>query len=284
MTTFGSKEPWMEPMNKFLLTNRSAFKEFVDAICAIPAERPTQIVSPQYATPIQILGRLPPTSREGFPSLPFLIDHARSFAALTNLWLDKAPVKLKELAVVEPGIAKFNAMALELQQRTKECFSRAEQAERPNGTFEVKWEELVESMDRSITFYDESSKPTTPATETPSTVPATISGNDRNSIGYFPPRPALPRRSTDTGGDGDEDTPPSSSSATWEHSRLPFAIPKSSDPRESAASSKSSSQYSLDFPENPKSRQSTIGRETSSKYRILDFVPGPSRRKNKDNP
>lgn len=38
MTTFGSKEPWMEPMNKFLTKNRAEFKEFIDSICAIPAE------------------------------------------------------------------------------------------------------------------------------------------------------------------------------------------------------------------------------------------------------
>lgn len=274
MTTFGSKEPWMEPMNKFLLSNRSAFKEFVDSICSIPAERPAQIVTPQYATPIQILGRLPATSREGFPSLPFLIDHARSFAALTKLWLQKAPEKLNELEDVDPTIAKFHALALELQQRTKECFSKAEQAERPSGNLEMKWEELVESMDRSITFYDENSKPATPATETPLTTHAVVS-NHRNSIGYFSPRPSLPRRSTDTAADGDEDTPPSSSSATWEHYRLPFAVGRP-DPRESVTSSRNSSQYSLE--ENPKSRK-----EASNKLRLLDFVPGPSRRKNKDS-
>jgi hypothetical protein len=281
MTTFGSKEPWMEPMNKFLLSNRAAFKEFIDTICAIPAERPTQIVTPSYATPIQILSRLPPTSREGFPSLPFLIDHARSFAALTNLWLEVAPERLAALPEVEPAVAKFHELALALQQRTKDCLSKAEQAERPNGNHEVKWEELVELMDRSVTFYDESSsKPTTPATEIPLAGPANLSASHRNSIGYFTPRPPIPRRSTDTGGDGDEDTPPSSSSATWEQSRLPFAMSMSkSETRESTSSSKNSSTYSLDFSESAKGRQS---RETSSsKYRLLDFVGGP-RRKNKE--
>ncbi|KAH8701863.1 putative GTPase activating protein [Talaromyces proteolyticus] len=281
MTTFGGKEPWMEPMNKFLLMNRSAFKEFVDTICSIPAERPAQIVTPQYATPIQILGRLPVTSREGFPSLPFLIDHARSFAALIKLWLRSAPSRLNELEELDPNIARFNTLALELQQRTRECFGKAEQAERPNGTLEVKWEELVESMDRSTSFYDDDSKPTTPATETPLTASAVVSSH-RNSVGYFATRPVLPRRSTDTGGEDDEDTPPSSSSATWEQQRLPFTLAKPSDLRESAANSQNSSQYSLDEPEHARSRQSTIGRETSSKLRLLDFVPGPSRRKNKD--
>ncbi|RAO68731.1 uncharacterized protein BHQ10_004743 [Talaromyces amestolkiae] len=282
MTTFGSKEPWMEPMNKFLLSNRTAFKEFVDSICAIPAERPAAIVTPQYATPIQILGRLPPTSREGFPSLPFLIDHARSFAALTKIWLLKAPENLNEMEDVEPSVAKFHSLALELQRRTKECFSKAESAERPSGNLEMKWEELVESMDRSVTFYDEASKPATPAAETPLTAPAVVSSH-RNSIGYFAPKPSLPRRSTDTTADGDDETPPSSSSATWEHYRLPFAVGRSSDHRESGTSSRNSSQYSLENPDSSKSRQSTIGKEASSKLRLLDFVPGPSRRKNKDS-
>ena len=100
----------MEPMNKFLNTNRSDFKQFVDSICAIPADRPAPIVTPSYATPIQILGRLPPTSREGFPSLPFLIDHARSFANLISIWLDSAPERLNvppkpPMAASEPGRA-----------------------------------------------------------------------------------------------------------------------------------------------------------------------------------
>lgn len=277
----------MEPMNRFLVSHRSEFKEFVDSICAIPAERPAQTVSPSYATPIQILGRLPPTSREGFPSLPFLIDHARSFAALTNLWLDIAPDRMAELEEVDPTVEKFHTMAEGLRQRTKECLSKAEQAERPSGNLEVKWEELVESIEKSATFYDESSsKPNTPATETPMSGPASLVGNKRNSIGYFSPRPAFPRRSTDNGDDADDYTPPSSSSATWDPNRLPFSTPRWSEPRESAGSSKNSSTYSLDFSDTSKGRRSSVSRESSSKYRFLtsfqDLVPAPSRRKAKD--
>ncbi|KAJ9215954.1 hypothetical protein DTO166G4_2498 [Paecilomyces variotii] len=288
MTSFGNKEPWMEPMNRFLVSHRGEFKEYVDRICSIPAERPAQTVSPSYATPIQILGRLPPTSREGFPSLPFLIDHARSFAALTSLWLESAPARLEELEEIDVNLEKFHNLALELSQRTKECLSKAEQAERPNGNLEVKWEELVESIEKSATFYDESSsKPNTPATETPMTGPASLIGSKRNSIGYFSPRPALPRRSTDNADDGDDYTPPSSSSATWDPSRLPFSTPRWSEPREGASSSKNSSTYSLDFSETSKGgRRSSISRESSGKYRFLssiqDLVPAPSRRKAKD--
>ncbi|QMW36920.1 hypothetical protein G4B11_000156 [Aspergillus flavus] len=282
MTTFGSKEPWMEPMNKFLVGNRIEFKQFVDSICAIPADRPTPIVTPSYATPIQILGRLPPTSREGFPSLPFLIDHPRSFAILIRIWLEGAPARLNEIEDLDPALKKFHDMALHLDRRTKECLSKAEQAERPSGDLEVKWEELVDSMERSATFYEESSKPTTPATETAIAGSASIAGSHRNSIGYFATRPSLPRRSTDYAADGDDDTPPSSSSATWDQSRVPFSIPRWSDTRDSTGSSKNSSTYSLEYPDSSKPRRSSITRETASKYRFFDLVPTTSRRRARD--
>ncbi|KAJ6189535.1 hypothetical protein N7519_004443 [Penicillium mononematosum] len=283
MTTFGNKEPWMEPMNKFLVAHRSEFKDFVDSVCAIPADRPVPVVTPSYTTPIQILGRLPPTSREGFPSLPFLIDYARSFANLIRVWLDISPERLNELTELDVSLAKFQKEALRLQARTEECLRRAEQAERPNGNLEIKWEALVDSMERPVTFYDESSsKPNTPAPETSiGTAPAPSS--HRNSIGYFATRPALPRRSTDHVPDAEDDTPPSSSSATWDQSRIPFSIPRWSDPRDSTGSSKNSSTYSLEHSDSSKARRASVTKESSSsKYRFFDFVPAPSRRKAKD--
>ncbi|KAI9368739.1 hypothetical protein BJX61DRAFT_537013 [Aspergillus egyptiacus] len=283
MTTFGSKEPWMEPMNKFLVGHRSEFKQFVDSICAIPADRPTPIVTPSYATPIQILSRLPPPSREGFPSLPFLIDHARSFANLIRIWLEVASARLSGLEELDPAVKHFHSLAVGLQQRTMECLSKAEQAERPNGNLEIKWEELVDSMERSATFYDESSsKPSTPAPDPVVPGAASLTGSHRNSIGYFTSRPSLHRRSTDYTRDADEETPPSSSSATWDQSRVPFSIPRWSEPRDSTGSSKNSSTYSLEYPETSKSRRSSMTRETTSKYRFFGFVPAASGRKGKD--
>lgn len=277
MTTFGNKEPWMEPMNKFLISHRSEFKAFVDAICAIPADRPTAVVTPSYATPIQILGRLPPASREGFPSLPFMIDQARSFSNLISIWLEVTPEHWDDGEEIEPVVQKFHNLALHLRQRTKDCLSQAEQAERPNGQLEVKWEELVDSMERSVTFYeDSSSKPATPANESVMPKPATIAGSHRNSVGYFA-RPALSRRSTDHGGDGDDETPPSSASANVE-GRVAFTVPRWSEPREGAGSSKNSSTYSLESSDPTKMRRSSMSKETSSRQRFLDFA-APSRRK-----
>lgn len=268
-------------MNKFLVTHRSDFKAYVDSICSIPAERPTQAVSPSYATPIQILGRLPPTSREGFPSLPFLIDHARSFAALVNLWLEVSPQRIGDLADRDSNLINFHNLCLELRQRTKDCLSKAEQAERPSGNLEMKWEELVEQIEKSNTFYDDSSsKPNTPSAETAMVGAAAAAGGNRNSIGYFS-RPPLPHRTTDLGNEADDDTPPSSASATVEHhGRLPFRY---ADPQDSAGNSKNSSVYSLDYSDSGKSRQANVSRDISGKHRILDFVGGgQSRRKIRD--
>ncbi|CAI7607010.1 unnamed protein product [Penicillium pancosmium] len=282
MTTFGNKEPWMEPMNKFLVGNRSDFKQFVDDICSISADQPAPIPTPSYTTPIQILGRLPSTSREGFPSLPFLIDHARCYANLIRVWLEVVPDRISELEELDVNLAKFHELAHRLQERTKECLQGAEQAERPNGTLEVKWEELVDSMERAVTFYDEaSSKPTTPAPDAQAGGTTSFPQDKRGSIGFFAPRPAMPRRSTDYAPEED-DTPPSSSSATWDQTRMPFSIPRWSDARDSTGSSKNSSTYSLEYSENAKARRSSVTKETSSKYRFFDFVPAPSRRKAKD--
>ncbi|PGH04397.1 hypothetical protein GX51_03556 [Blastomyces parvus] len=289
MTTFGNKEPWMEPMNKFLISHRTEFKDFVDSICSIPAERPAQIVNPSYATPIQILGRLPPTSREGFPSLPFLIDHARSFALLVKLWLDLVPANFSEFPEVDTNLVKFHDLCFALQHRTKDCLNRAEQAERPSGNLELKWEELVEQMEKSATFYEESSsKANTPSVETIVGGPGSaFASSNRNSMGYFS-RPAFHHRSTDVsiGDEGDDDTPSSSASVTGEHGRLPFSSSQQKyEPRESADSSKNSSTYSLEYSDpTAKGRQTSVSRDPTSKYRLFETFSRRNKGKDKDGP
>ena len=274
----------MEPMNKFLISHRSEFKEFVDAICSIPAERPAQIVNPSYATPIQILGRLPPTSREGFPSLPFLIDQARSFAGLMRLWLENAPPDLTEIPDLDENVLKFHELCLGIQQRTKDCLNRAEQAERPNGTLEFKWEELVGQIEKSGTFYEESSsKANTPAVETAMTGAAAAAGSNRNSIGYFT-RPPFVHRSTDVSlHNNSDDAEEQTVAPTWETARPVFSHPRYAEPRESVDSSHNSSTYSLDAnePAPPRNRKSSMSRDSSTKHRFFDFVTS-SRRKAKD--
>ncbi|KAI2080450.1 GTPase activating factor [Ophidiomyces ophidiicola] len=283
LATFGNKEPWMEPMNKFLLSHRTEFKEFVDSICSIPAERPAKIVNPSFATPIQILNRLPPTSREGFPSLPFLIDNAKSFASLVRLWLETAPPNLLSMPDLCESVILFHEQCLQIQQRTKDCLNKAEQAERPNGDLEVKWEELVEQFEKSSTFYDEStSLATTPSVETAMSSVAAASGNHRNSIGFFSRAP-FRRRNTDisTTSDDVDEQQPRSTTAPWDSARPAFSTPRYSETRESVDSSHNSSMYSLEYSDQQRGRQSSVSKESSTKYRFLDLV-GTSRRKAKE--
>ncbi|PQE30266.1 hypothetical protein CJF32_00010141 [Rutstroemia sp. NJR-2017a WRK4] len=125
LSSFGQKEAWMEPMNKFLHQHRQGVKDFLDAVCAIPAERTTFAVPASYSTPITILARLPPTSREGFPSLPYLIDHARCFADLVKLWLEGTTNHMTQS--LEGDLAEFNHLCQALKKRTDECILKAEE-------------------------------------------------------------------------------------------------------------------------------------------------------------
>ena len=134
-------------MNGFLNTHRQGFKAFVDTICSISPEHANSPIPPSYATPITILGRLPGTSREGFPSLPYLIDQAKECAALVDLWLDR-PHSIDGPLPMNEELQAFDDMCQALREKTKHCLSRAEQAERPSGVLEPKWEELVEQMGR----------------------------------------------------------------------------------------------------------------------------------------
>jgi hypothetical protein len=152
MSTFGSKEVWMEPMNQFLSAHREEFKTFIDEACTIetpfarsPSSNALPPPPPAYSTPIAILNRLPPTSREGFPSLPYLIDHARNFAALIQAWLGS--IEKHHIRPEEKDLRTFHELCVELSQRTQNCLERAERAERPTSGNSLKWEALVESLE-----------------------------------------------------------------------------------------------------------------------------------------
>ena len=184
MASFGTKEHWMEPMNAFLTQHREGFKTFIDDMCYVPA--PVSALSasatnspPQYSpgvvttethlsytTPMTIMQRLPPTSREGFPSLPYLIDQARAFADLVQLWLDSINPSPPS-ALVAPGSAKrhsemlqairesgddlrlFHDICSNLNTRTQECLSRAERAERSHSAMDFRWDDLIHQLHHS---------------------------------------------------------------------------------------------------------------------------------------
>ena len=147
MGTFGAKEQWMEPMNAFLGSHRQDFKTFLDNICSISSTTvPATPIPPSYSTPLQILQRLPPTSREGFPSLPYLIDHARNFAGLVNLWLDHCDPRADSIQEGDGDLLPFHQLCLRLRQRTEDCLARAERAERPSSVLSTRWDEMVEQL------------------------------------------------------------------------------------------------------------------------------------------
>ena len=126
LSTFGQKEEWMAPMNKFLIGHRQALKCFIDDICSIPSLGSQNFaLSASYSTPITVLARLPSPAKEGFPSLPYLIDHARNFAALVTLWLD-ATASQAAPPGTQDDLLYFHQLCLDLQRRTHECLRQAE--------------------------------------------------------------------------------------------------------------------------------------------------------------
>ncbi|THW51113.1 Rho GTPase activation protein [Aureobasidium pullulans] len=153
MASFGSKEHWMEPMNVFLTDHREAFKTFINDICSISA--PDGMIGqkpPSYSTPLAIQSRLPMTSREGFPSLPYLIDQSREIASLVELWLhgttngSEAELLAAQIGKEDGDLLTFHRLCRTLDAQTKECLSRAERAERPNSALSFRWEELIDQL------------------------------------------------------------------------------------------------------------------------------------------
>jgi hypothetical protein len=147
LSTFGQKEAWMEPMNKFLASHRQEVKEFIDEICSIPAERGTFALPASYSTPITILSRLPPASREGFPSLPYLIDHARNFASLVKLWLNSTKNIMPH--ILEGELLEFHQHCINLQRRADECVLKAEQSDKSSDNHSLQWDDIVSGLSHS---------------------------------------------------------------------------------------------------------------------------------------
>lgn len=137
----------MEPMNQFINAHRQEFKDFVDTICDISPDRATSAIPPSYATPITILGRLPSTIREGFPSLPYLIDQARESARLVNIWLE-ARNDIETGSPMSDELKRFDALCEQLLQKSRDRLNRTEQPGRTNSSMGSNWNELKEQMER----------------------------------------------------------------------------------------------------------------------------------------
>ncbi|RMZ82680.1 hypothetical protein DV738_g1449, partial [Chaetothyriales sp. CBS 135597] len=155
MTRFGTKETWMEPMNKFLAASTNEFKLFIDNICAISSSQLTSAsLEPQYAAPTQIKGRLPTTSREGLPSLPYLLDHTKFLADLAALWVTHAPDPLPDTADMAL-LQEFSSLCFDLHNRGKKRLLSAEQAEKPDSKLEPKWQQILSEQQHHPNIFDE---------------------------------------------------------------------------------------------------------------------------------
>jgi hypothetical protein len=174
----------MEPMNAFLTKQRTAFKQFLDALCDVSSTSIQVNIPPSYSTPLAILSRLPPTSREGFPSLPHLIDHARSFASLVTLWLGHVGENI-EIPEDQPELLKFHLECLRLRKRTEECLASAERADRPKTQNDGVWEELVVHYDTEDSTLADEGQLSTVSTSS-STVPRQPYHSRADSVGTTP--------------------------------------------------------------------------------------------------
>ncbi|ELR10720.1 hypothetical protein VC83_06289 [Pseudogymnoascus destructans] len=149
LSTFGQKEAWMEPMNRFLAQNRQNVKDFIDNICSIPVDRPRTPPPASYSTPLAILKRPPMTSREGFPSLPYLIDEARAYAALVRFWLEAVASDTARVAEFSGDLLAFHNECVALQKRADECLRRAEVEAKVEEPPELEWTDILRSLERS---------------------------------------------------------------------------------------------------------------------------------------
>ena len=226
----------MAQMNEFLHAHRPEFKEFVDEICSISPETRTSAIPPSYTTPITILKRLPDTSKEGFPSLPYLIDQAREFAALIDVWLD-ARREIDSNNPMSQELKRFDDLCEDAREKSRQCLLGAEQAERPSGSLEPKWEELVQQMERKARSREtnEQSSPDTPtATGTTHTVNSSSSSladsyfnrnhaprssHGASRLAFVSNSPQSPRSPEDELAEdtrSESDTPPGSPSGRWD--------------------------------------------------------------------
>ncbi|KAM3455591.1 hypothetical protein MY3296_002302 [Beauveria thailandica] len=121
--TFGKREEYMEPMNRFLTSHRSVFREYIDQVCSIPSDRSVVAPPANYSTPNTICGRLSPTCREGLGSLPYLIDAPTSFAGLVKLWTSAGFDDLNT-EHTDGELIIFNDLCLGLQKRVDACMAK----------------------------------------------------------------------------------------------------------------------------------------------------------------
>lgn len=148
LSTFGKREEWMEPMNRFLNVQRQSIRDYIDQVCSIPADRGANILPAGYSTPVTILGRLSPTAKEGFPSLPYLIDDTRNFAGLVKLWVDANPLADKK-PEVDSELLNFNDICFALQSRADACLAKVESERATDSAVCTTTDDLADTLEQA---------------------------------------------------------------------------------------------------------------------------------------
>ncbi|KAH7149172.1 hypothetical protein B0J13DRAFT_299207 [Dactylonectria estremocensis] len=148
LSTFGKREEWMEPMNRFLNVQRQSIRDYIDQVCGIPADRSANMIPAGYSTPVTILGRLSPTAKEGFPSLPYLIDDTRNFAGLVKLWVDAKPIDDKK-SEVDDDLVQFNDFCFALQYRADACLAKVESYRVNDNAAYTPTEEVADALEQA---------------------------------------------------------------------------------------------------------------------------------------
>ena len=257
-------------MNKFLAASTNEFKAFIDEICAVPSSYlASGNLEPQFAAPNQIRSRLPALSREGLPSLPFLLDHAKLLAQLVHLWISHAPEHISD-ATDDEAVRAFHSLCVQLGRKSRDCLKAAEQAERPDEKSESTWQRLLTDQQKSISssnaFEDQlaRSHPDADITALPQTADAVVEVEYKAS-----------ETSPVAIGEGDT-TPSSSASAAWDR-RIPF--PHRTAEARALTNSTNSSSASIDMIDEARPRPLPSSRDGPSKNRLFDLMSSSTRRK-----
>lgn len=147
MTTFGAKEPWMEPMNAFLNSHRQEFKDYIDDVCGISQERGSNASQPNkdYAVATRIAQKMPEACQDGNPSLPFLIDQPREYATLVHFWT-AARGQTGSIPIVNEDLARFDVVCDRLHQHTKGLLMKAAE-EGPVDASGNDWQRLIAQLE-----------------------------------------------------------------------------------------------------------------------------------------
>ncbi|KAI9625848.1 hypothetical protein H4Q26_016096 [Puccinia striiformis f. sp. tritici PST-130] len=88
LTLFGIKEPWMSAMNEFITTHIDSFRDYISFIASESDSTRPEWTSKEYegyGLPYALKASLPPSSRDGIPSLPHLLDPVRDCSLLASL-------------------------------------------------------------------------------------------------------------------------------------------------------------------------------------------------------